>query len=549
MELKFMTPREVWEDYDPTISPLESSTTFSDRDDNTVHAACVFDVDHSEQTHFKAQMDVYYDKRWQDARSAVLVLEALDDLPLDRLIARLLAEGYVVGVPDYAGKRGTAYPASLSFADKDGCRQRLDVLEGSARTSPWYVWSKLARRAITQLTALPVVDSESVAVMGIGIGGHISWQVAAMDRRVKALVPICGGGYRWAKDKPRFTGGNVPTTDEEIAYSTGVGAETYAKFVACPTFYLTTKMSQYCDVDRAGDILALVNSNNKKLLIMRSVDIQITEKGLRAVLTWLRSTLSGRGVAICPTMSFEAADGELYLRLQTVREPQKLQVYMSAGEASPFARHWIKLQGIQQVGAHEYTVHVPVYDPEALTVAYANLTYEGDDASSTPVISAIPAKLDAANVEIGNECSRIIYDNTMDSEIFSVKTDDVLLDAGLISKAKGPFDIEGISVREGSLLLCRSEREIASFARTSALHFDVYSPTARDLTIKIFTVPDEKCYSAHTKLTGGNFWQKILVSSAEFKSDEGHTLSKFANAKVILLYDVKDMIFNNFLWI
>ena len=39
-----------------------------------MRAAFAFDVDYSEQTHFKARVSVYYDKRWQDARSAALVL-------------------------------------------------------------------------------------------------------------------------------------------------------------------------------------------------------------------------------------------------------------------------------------------------------------------------------------------------------------------------------------------------------------------------------------------------------------------------------------------
>ncbi len=544
-----MTPSEVWEDYNPSLAPLEISTVSSSESLNTVHAAYAFDVDYSEQTHFKARVSVYYDKRWQDARSAVILLPTLDDIPFDTLINTLLKEGYVVGVPDYSGKDGTEIPSSLLFATNDGCRQYLDVLDGSARRSPWYVWCKVVRRAMTLLASLPLVDKERIAIIGLGVGGHISWQVAAMDKRVKALIPICGGGYRWAKDKPRFTHGNVPETEEEIAYSTGVGAETYAKFVTCPTFYLTTRMSQFCDVDRAGDILSFVRSDNKKLLIMRSVDMQITKKGLRAMLGWLRNAFAGIQTATIPTMAFECADGELYLRLDTEKAANSVQVYSSYGEAYVFARNWTKLEGLQQVGAHEYSVHVPVYDPASLTVAYASVSYDDEDACSTPVIGAIPQKLGAANVEAGNECSRIIFDNSMDIDIFSVKTEDALLESGLLSKKKGPFGIDGVSVSDGSLLLCRSERELNAFARTSALHFDVYSPAEGDLEIRVYTVPDEKCYIARTKLIGGDFWQKVFVSATDFKSEEGRTLTKFAGAKVISLWDAKGLIFNNFLWI
>ena len=107
----------------------------------------------------------------------------------------------------------------------------------------------------------------------------------------------------------------------------------------------------------------------------------------------------------------------------------------------------------------------------------------------------------------------------------------------------------GVSVSDGSLMLCRSERELNAFARTSALHFDVYSPAEGDLEIRVYTVPDEKCYIARTQLLGGEFWQKVLVSATDFKSEEGRTLTKFGGAKVISLWDAKGLIFNNFLWI
>ena len=540
----------MWEDFDPTSALLDSSTVCESEDSNIVCSKQTFFVDGDESGAIRAYIEIYADSRWTDARAAVLLLPPLVDVSMAALTKRLVADGYAVGVLSYAGVRGeTVLPQSCAYAAYPECLSRLDTIEESARKTPWYVWNKMARRAITLLSSLPLVDAERIGLIGIGEGAHLAWQVAGVDKRVRALVPICGGGYRWAKNYPRFTHGNVPTNDEETAYSTGVGAETYAKSVACPTFYLTSRMSQYCDVDRAGDILSIVKSDIKKLLIMNSVDLQITKSAADVTLNWLRASFSTAARPVeNPTMSFEVAEGKLYLHINTAHKAKNAEIYISCGEPIPYARHWTRLQNMQKIGSHEYIVFVPLHDPTELIVAYATFTYEDGDGCSTPVIGAIPAKMGATATAEGAKLSRIIYDNSMGTDMFCVKTDSIILEDGLLLTKTGPFDISGVTTAAGNLLLCRSEREIESLAGTSTLHFDAYSNCARELEINVYTV-DQKKYTAHAWLKGGEFWQKIQLSSADFKSEEGRTLAKFANGKVLAIANAEGLLFNNFLWI
>ena len=58
-----------------------------------------------------------------------------------------------------------------------------------------------------------------------------------------------------------------------------------------------------------------------------------------------------------------------------------------------------------------------------------------------------------------------------------------------------------------------------------------------------------KRYTAYAKLNGGEFWQKILLDSADFKSDEGKTLAQFRDTKILAIPHAAGVIFNNFLWI
>lgn len=49
--------------------------------------------------------------------------------------------------------------------------------------------------------------------------------------------------------------------------------------------------------------------------------------------------------------------------------------------------------------------------------------------------------------------------------------------------------------------------------------------------------------------TGGDFWQKIKISAAELKSDEGKPLPRFGMCKLLLISDAENVLFNNIVWI
>ena len=145
--------------------------------------------------------------------------------------------------------------------------------------------------------------------------------------------------------------------------------------------------------------------------------------------------------------------------------------------------------------------------------------------------------------------SRIIYDGSMGLGNFMPKTPSLIVQDGVVHQAEGPFEIKGITADVGDLALYRSAHEIASLDRTTSLHFDAYSKEERDLQVVMTTFPKLKRYVATTHLKGGEFWQKILLESADFKSDEGMTLGKFSDTKCFYVKDAHGVVFNNFLWI
>lgn len=548
-----MTPTEVWEGFDAHQAPLEASITSAQTKDNVVCSQQIFTADTTKEGRIRACCKFFYDSRWQDPRPALLILPSFKNPVSVKALHALIEDGFVACVLDYCGAfddSGTFFPQDLTFASFPECKSYLDNIQNGARNTPWFVWTKIARRAISLIEEQSIVDNSRIGVLGFGIGAQLSWQVSATDNRVRALVASNGGGYRWTNGKARFLSTDMPEGDEQLAYSTGVGAETYAKFVTCPTLAIATRDSSLCDVDRIGDMLDLVKTQNKQLIISPSCGYQLTKATGFACLKWLHDNLATDGEAKqSPSLKFECAEGRLYVRTDTLRYAKSRTLYLSYGEPTPQQRCWISIPIEQKVGENEYVCDVPVYDKDELVVAYATITYPDGDVVSTKIIAATPEKHGVTRFENDALGSSIIYDGSMGIGSFSAITSEALVDENDLRVAQGPFGINGITLVEGDLYLSRSIKEMSALSRSASLHLDVYAPSAREFEISVLSFPELKRFSTHAPLTGGEFWQKMLFECSDFKSEEGKTLSSFSNAKVIEIRNVDGAILNNFLWI
>lgn len=550
-----MTPTEVWEGFNPATTPLETSIIFADLKDHLVHERQVFLVEQTQSGKLSAVCDIYHDDRWVDARGAILILPSLREANYMDQLTTIVREGYVCCVLDYCGVLNddihTSFPKELAFAKYPDCEMYLDQISDNARNTPWFVWAKIVRRAITLIENMPIVEKEHIGILGIGTGAEIGWQVVGIDKRVRAFVAVNGGGYRWAFGTGRFTKGNVFSSEDQTAFSTGVGAETYAKFITCPTLFIGSKSSVFNDVDRMADILELVKSNAKQLIISSAGGDQITKKEFGAMLKWLRANFALTGDEIkFPTIAFEVEEGRLYCRVHSQYKAIHKTLHINYGEELSTYRYWQSVELDQKVGVHEYIENIPVYDIDELIVAYATFEYPDGNIMSTKVIGTIPSKLDIKqHDEKGTRSNRIIYDGSMGLGSFSSVTNETVLSDDNIYLASGPFNIQGITAKKGDILLCRNSKEMSFVSNMSAIHIDAYSKEARSLTVSILSFADFKTYSVTVELQGGEFWQKLLLECSDFKSSEGRTLQKFATSKLLTIHDVGGVILNNFLWI
>lgn len=559
MEMRLLTPTEIWEGFNPVKDGTETSIISSREKDNLVTTDVFFTSEKTASGRVRVYARISYDSRWRDARPALILLPSHDEnRRFDDITVSLVKAGYVVCLCDYLGRQNgdnphTTYPDEYSYAQAPECFSHLYSLTTTGRETPWFRWAKAARRAITMISELRYVDSERIGIMGVDLGAQIAWQAAGMDGRVRALVPINGGGYLWRRGTPRFPGGDreLPSDDEERAYSAGVGAETYAKFVSCPTYFIVSSNSSNTDVDRAGDILSLVPAQSKVLLIVRGSASQISMTAFDSLILWLRKNFAHDSAPVrMPDISFRTEENTLYLHLKCSCPPATVSAYYSSGEPVSFARTWTPLSAPQITGEDEYVYRVPTPSPDDLTVAFATVSTPDGMMFSSRVAGIIPADSGiTAAADKNTAKSRVVYSGSMGTGLFWVTTDDFFLDESVLSAKNGPFGITGAGTSKGTLVLCRTSYEDFSSSKNAVLQMDIYSAVPKEITFTFVAYPDLTRYECRVRLTGGDFWQKVSICAADCKCESGKTLQKFGICKQMLVSGAEDVLFNNIVWI
>ena len=558
MGIKFLTPKLVWDKYDPEAESLESNILSTSQDEHMSRTKYCFTSETTKTGKVRASIEVFYDSRWLDKRPAIIFNPSIGGGINYYSVAKVLvAAGFVCGVVDYAkcispDDEETSFPQDLSYAVYPKCRDYMYDIKTAAKDTPWFVWGKIIRRAITFLKDHRLVQPDRIGIMGTGTGAHLTWIVAGIDSRVRACIPFDTGGYLWCRDRKRFGGnGILPLTDEESAFSTGVGAETYARTINCPILFICSSNSEYFDIDRCGDTFASIPSNNKHLLINQNANGQLTQSALVCVQTWLKKYLAkDEKASQNPTISFEVIEGQLCLRVNTIVNTSNIKAYITTSKVDSPVRTWTALTEWQKSGQCEYITKVPVFDNDEYVVAYATVNYSKTVSYSTPVVGILPTKYDLSeNTVLANKQSRVIYNSSMDTDIFMAETNSFVLDDDIIQCVEGPFGIKGVKIKTGNLVMFRNSYESFSEDKNIIFRFDAYSAENRTFTLNLYSVSNKHTYSANINIKGGNYWTAISLDAQDFKDSSGKSLVRFSEIDKFIFSDAENILFTNMLWV
>lgn len=295
----------------------------------------------------------------------------------------------------------------------------------SPRNSNWFLVAIAARRALTFLQQQPEVDPEILGVRGHSMGGRLTTEVAAIDKRVKAAVPSCGGSGVIAETRD-----DVPLGEPTKLMPDAVATFTtnpYLPRITCPTLWYSASNDFHGLIDSMAWNWRQVPPHLLSFTIpphynhRSSPPFQVTE------MLWFECHLKGTvKIPNPPAMDVQltAADGipTVVVTPDTEQTPQGVEVYYSV-DSHVLTRFWRRVKAEKSGGA--WQAKCPILSADQPLFAFANVIYStpekfrnqafppGASNSPTFVLSSRPAligagALKAAGIKATDSRDRLI---------------------------------------------------------------------------------------------------------------------------------------------
>ena len=251
----------------------------------------------------------------------------------------------------------------------------LDPVE-SPRNSNWFIVALAARRGITFLEQQPEVDPARIGVYGHSMGGKLTTNVAAIDERVKAAVPSCGGGGVILESQTDLPGCvKAKQTDLELAC---IADNAYLARLSCPTLWLSPTNDFHAVIDNMAVNWASRSDDRVRFSIAPHFNHRHTDEHAVTQHLWFDQHLKGGfTMPMTPrlTVDLDMADGIPSVSVEPdPSQPIKhVDVYYSTNP-QPLTRFWRDGRAKQQ--GTRWVARCPVMSLDEPFFAYANVIYE-----------------------------------------------------------------------------------------------------------------------------------------------------------------------------
>jgi dienelactone hydrolase len=484
------------------------------------------------------------------------------------------ARGYAVLTCNYHGiwedrERYTIYPETLKQGNHKHFAGKDMATVPSVRASSWYIWSAVARRALTYLRQQPEVDRERIGAFGISMGGTTMWSFA-MDGRLKAACAIYGCGWnRYYRHLPRFDPSPVlpAMTDDDRVWLTGMAPEGCAPYVKCPMLFLSGSNDTHGNMDRAYQTLARLPAaiEHREAFTPRFCH-HVGVDSAQNVFLWMETCLNGGPPwPKSPVVKVGlGSNGEPAATL-TVDRPEdveKVAIYYAVSNPRPMSRNWRNATAVRTDDG--WRAKLPVLDAGAYLFAYANVRYNSGVNLSSNEEALVPAALGAARAT--DSRSNTLYDGSDGSGMWA--SDSPCVDPVPperipvpVRPAVGPGGKAGFTVDSHLAPLTYQPGDPKWRAPEGAgLTFQVATTQDEAFTVNVhedYAWPGQRTYAAKVALKAQAGWQSVTLFPADFheqksKATTATAPATFARCQVLELsgpWKDRKIVFTGFRWI
>ncbi len=557
MDYKIVTPMTLWQDFNPIKDPLEVVVGAVTSTERYVSKEMTFTVDTVADGKIRAYANVVVQKGGV-APTVLFLPTGESEIKKTTFFEMLIDRGFNVITVDYGGKsrkkaegKYTVYPDSLAYCIYSKNRKLLSAPTEASR-SPWYIWMKVVRRAITLAFEESNVDKDKLVLLGYLEGAQLAWKVSGIDGRVRALVPVCACGFTEYRNKAKYGADEVTQfSDDWDCWLAGISTQAYAKMLMAPVYLVTGTNSTYADMDRAEDLFALIPGKKKYLSFSAGTNNSINFMNFQGAVTWMEYILKNKDADILqPSLKTYVSDGKLYASVTDIKDFATVDIYYADDELNPAFRSWTLAKEKTVLNQDEVLATLLPREENTRLFVFATVTYKNGMVFSTPELYLDLTKLDLNIYDYsGRAVSRFVYTPDMKAIPFSVENYNPVVEEDILQLKTGPNGLKGLCASEGKL--CTYNIEPPPAANVDfILQMEVYSTEPRDVEIVLYTAEDgTNKYKHSVHLYGTKKWQRINLVRTDFKTDNRRTLKEWTNAKKMKIRNAEGVLFNNILWI
>ncbi|MHC4912587.1 MAG: dienelactone hydrolase family protein, partial [Planctomycetota bacterium] len=408
-----------------------------------------------------------------------------------------------------------------SFARVAPAPWTLDAVE-SPRNNPWFLCALGARRALTFLERQPEVDADKLGVYGHSMGGKLTVLTTAADSRVKASAPSCGG----ISDRH----------SNNALYSATINDNVNLKRIACPIIFLSPSNDFHGRINHLPAAVREIKSTVWRVTSSPHHNHQDTPEYEVATQLWFDQHLKGAftfprtpkteleldtpdGV---PLFTVEPDTSQPILHVEIYYTQQGQEEGEIRNRENRINRFWHHTRA--RKNGKTWTADLPLLSTDLPLWVYANVVYPLDK----PVSGA------------GYYYSSFTAETFNLSSLMRMVTADQLKAVGTRATLKRSLVIESF---EGDW-----EKEWFTYRpqdwarRTHKIYDEQWkAPEHAKLALEVRSAQPNKLvvgidqYAAEIQLNGGSAWQRIALSSQDFRNIAGGTLSDWEGIKELRL--------------
>ncbi len=536
MAIKFLTPVQLWQDFDPVSEPLDISVSYSEQEGAITIKGAYFTAikEGEEQVRAFAEVKTQADK---PKKALVCVLTEKNQSALADSFDELLKRGFAVMTVDVSGiadEKGNAakYSPAFSYASYAAGVPDRFLASPSAKNSPVFLWAKIVRRAITLIEYF--YPKIKVSVMGARTAADVAWQVAAADERIAALLALLGD-----YSEPPVSEGDSSNAD---SYTMALSAKSAARRITCPCLIATCANARGGDVEKISEVANQMQEGVPfALTVSPRLNDQIREADLFSTYKWLDKTMKGEPAPEIRLSASQEEDEMNFTLNAPIGKVQAASLFACYNGRPPEYRHWHEFP----MKKHEdgsFTASVPVWEGDREIFAYASVSAPGGLYFATKGVGTLCSSLTRYHV------SQFLLDTASDHGFYSDNSKETFLSyEGDFAIEDAPDGVPGFTGK-GCLrtnILSESDR----YEPASSLHISVYSK--KDAEIRVCLLKEEgdavACYTAQVSVEGEE-WTRLSLETDDFKTDELIPMKDWTGLLGIVLPDTDDTYYNNFLW-